>query len=55
MIFTKDLMRSTKVIFIGDVYVAVALRGLMRKTAQREVTNSNLALDCAVLISPPIQ
>jgi hypothetical protein len=28
MIFTKDLMRSTKVIFIGDVYVAVALRGL---------------------------
>ncbi len=30
MIFTKDLMRSTKVIFIGDVYIAVALRGLRR-------------------------
>jgi hypothetical protein len=28
MIFTKDLMRSKKVIFIGDVYVALALRGL---------------------------
>ncbi len=28
MIFTEDLMRSKKIIFIGDIYVTVALRGL---------------------------
>jgi hypothetical protein len=28
MIFTNDLTRSKKTILIGDVYVAVALRGL---------------------------
>jgi hypothetical protein len=49
MIFTADLMRSTKTIFIGDVYVAVALRGLIVAQHGHQL-HPNMTLNCLNLV-----